>query len=225
MQQRVSPQNEQQLWQRACQLTGQSLVDIATKYDIPIPRDLKRAKGWVGNLIEYVLGASAGSKPEQDFAHLGIELKTLPIDGNGEPLETTFVCVAPLIAHFGVTWQTSYVRYKLQKVLWMPVEGGRHLTMAKRHIGQPILWTPSQQEEQNLKHDWEEIMELIAFGHIEQLTARLGTYLQLRPKAANGHALTAAINEEGVRIWTRPRGFYLKKNFTRQILHSYLYLG
>jgi DNA mismatch repair protein MutH len=41
---------------------------------------LKRDKGWIGILLELWLGASAGSKPEQDFAALGVELKTIPID-------------------------------------------------------------------------------------------------------------------------------------------------
>lgn len=217
----LSPQNEHQLWIRATQLAGEPLVNIAQRYGISVPIDLKRDKGWVGNLIERALGASAGCRPVQDFAHLGIELKTLPVDAKGQPLETTFVCVAPLVAHLGVTWETSHVHYKLQKVLWIPVEGERHLSIAQRRVGYPILWTPTIKEEQDLKRDWEEIMELIALGRIEYITARQGTYLQLRPKAVNGRALTVAINEEGMRIRTRPRGFYLKKNFTRQILQRY----
>ena len=61
-------------------------------------------------------------------------------------------------------------------------------------------------------------MELIAIGNIEKITARHGQYLQLRPKAADGKALTDAIGLEGKIIQTRPRGFYLRKEFTQQIL-------
>ncbi len=39
---------------------------------LQIPKDLKRDKGWIGMLLELWLGASAGSKPEQDFAALGV---------------------------------------------------------------------------------------------------------------------------------------------------------
>lgn len=42
--------------------------------------------------------------------------------------------------------------------------------------------------------------------------------MQIRPKAADGSALTEAIGPEGTIIEVRPRGFYLKKDFTRQIL-------
>lgn len=58
-------------------------------------------------LLELYLGAMAGSKPEQDFPELGIELKTIPVDAAGKPLETTFVCVAPLTGNSGVTWPAA----------------------------------------------------------------------------------------------------------------------
>ena len=60
--------------------------------NVAIPANLQRHKGWPGMLIEKWLGASAGSKPQQDFPELGIELKTIPIDANFSPLETTYVC-------------------------------------------------------------------------------------------------------------------------------------
>lgn len=63
-------------------------------------------------------------------------------------------------------------------------------------------------------------MDMIALGQVEKITARYGTYLQIRPKAANGKALTEAIGENGEIILTRPRGFYLKKSFTLQILQN-----
>ncbi len=39
------------------------------------PENLKRDKGWIGVLLEIWLGASAGSKPEQDFAAPAWNLK------------------------------------------------------------------------------------------------------------------------------------------------------
>jgi len=47
----------------------------------------------------------------------------------------------------------------------------------------PFLWSPTIVQEQQLRQDWEELMELIALGKIEQITARLGQYLQLRPQS------------------------------------------
>ncbi|MBX9382113.1 DNA mismatch repair endonuclease MutH, partial [Serratia marcescens] len=179
---------------------------------------LKRDKGWVGMLLELYLGAMAGSKPEQDFPELGIELKTIPVDAAGKPLETTFVCVAPLTGNSGVTWASSHVRHKLARVLWIPVEGERQIPLAERRVGSPLLWSPSAAEEESLRRDWEELMDLIVLGHVERITARHGEVLQLRPKAANSKALTEAIGEQGQPIMTLPRGFYLKKSFTGALL-------
>lgn len=214
------PTNEQQLLNRAKLAAGYTFAEIADYLKMPIPENLNKQKGWVGNLIETFLGANAGSKAERDFANLGIELKTIPVDKQGRPLETTFVSVTPLMANYGVIWETSHVKYKLTKVLWVPIEGERTIPLAKRKVGQPILWTPTAEQEQQLKQDWQELMDMIALGQVEKITARYGTYLQIRPKAANGKALTEAIGENGHIIMTRPRGFYLKKSFTMQILQS-----
>lgn len=218
------PQSQEQLLAQAQRLAGYSLGELAALAGVPIPRDLKRDKGWIGILLEIWLGASAGSKPEQDFAALGVELKTIPIDRQGRPLETTFVCVAPLTGNSGVTWESSHVRHKLQRVLWIPVEGEREIPLAQRRVGAPLLWTPDEEEDRQLRMDWEELMDLIVLGQVERITARHGEVLQLRPKAANSKALTEAIGAHGEPILTLPRGFYLKKNFTRTLLARHFLL-
>lgn len=212
------PKSEQELIERAHTLAGLSLADVAFEVGVEVPKNFKRQKGFTGQLIESYLGASAGSKPEQDFAELGIELKTLPLSPLLTPLETTYVCYAPLRDMMGVTWQTSNVRNKLQKVLWVPIQGQREIPPSQRIIGTPFIWQPSLQQSLLLQQDWEELMEMISLGKIESITARVGQVLQLRPKAANGQALTEAIGLDGKTILTRPRGFYLRKEFTQQVL-------
>ncbi|EOC1333726.1 DNA mismatch repair endonuclease MutH [Cronobacter turicensis] len=218
------PVDEAQLLHQAQQLAGLTLGELAALAGLETPPDLRRDKGWIGVLLERWLGASAGSKPEQDFAALGVELKTIPIDSQGRPLETTFVCVAPLTGNTGVTWETSHVRHKLRRVLWVPVEGEREIPLAMRRVGAPLLWSPSPQEDDQLRRDWEELMDLIVLGQVERITARHGEVLQLRPKAANSKALTPAFGAHGEPILTLPRGFYLKKNFTAALLARHFLL-
>ena len=218
----TTPQTELELLERAKSIAGLTFGELAAELNIAVPPDLKRDKGWVGMLIETALGAKAGSKPEQDFAHLGIELKTIPINAQGYPLETTFVSLAPLIHNSGVSWQHSHVRQKLSKVLWIPVQGERSIPLAERYIGSPILWQPDLQQEQQLRRDWEELMDYIVLGNIAQINARLGEVLQLRPKGANSKALTKGIGKNGEVIDTLPLGFYLRKEFTARILQNFL---
>lgn len=206
--------------QRAESLAGLTFAEVAQQLGVSVPENFRRHKGWTGQLIETYLGATAGSKPQQDFAELGIELKTLPLSHAHRPLETTYVCYAPLTNITGISWETSNVRNKLQKVLWVPIEGEREIPPASRMIGSPILWQPSKLQNQQLQQDWEELMDLIALGKIESVTARVGEVMQLRPKAANGSALTQAIGPNGSAIQTRPRGFYLRKEFTQGVLEQ-----
>jgi len=220
----LPPENEDLLLERASSLAGYTLGELAQRAGLPIPQNLKKDKGWVGMLLEIYLGASAGSKPQQDFPEIGVELKTIPIDARGRPLETTFVCVAPLTGNSGVVWQTSHVRHKLARVLWVPVEGERAIPLAQRRVGAPLLWSPDREEEAQLRRDWEELMDMIVLGQVERITARHGEVLQIRPKAANSKALTEGIGENGQPIATLPRGFYLKKNFTASLLARHFLL-
>ncbi|HHF4462512.1 DNA mismatch repair endonuclease MutH [Haemophilus influenzae] len=216
------PQTLEQLLSQAQSIAGLTFGELADELHIPVPPDLKRDKGWVGMLLERALGATAGSKAEQDFSHLGVELKTLPINAEGYPLETTFVSLAPLVQNTGVKWENSHVRHKLSCVLWMPIEGSRHIPLRERHIGAPILWKPTAEQERQLKQDWEELMDLIVLGKLDQITARIGEVMQLRPKGANSRAITKGIGKNGEVIDTLPLGFYLRKEFTAQILKAFL---
>ena len=216
------PQTLEQLLSQAQSIAGLTFGELADELHIPVPIDLKRDKGWVGMLLERALGATAGSKAEQDFSHLGVELKTLPINAEGYPLETTFVSLAPLVQNSGIKWENSHVRHKLSCVLWMPIEGSRHIPLRERHIGAPIFWKPTAEQERQLKQDWEELMDLIVLGKLEQITARIGEVMQLRPKGANSRAVTKGIGKNGEIIDTLPLGFYLRKEFTAQILNAFL---
>ena len=216
------PQNLEQLLSQAQSIAGLTFGELADELHIPVPPDLKRDKGWVGMLLEHALGATAGSKAEQDFSHLGVELKTLPINAEGYPLETTFVSLAPLVQNSGVKWENSHVRHKLSCVLWMPIEGSRHIPLRERHIGAPILWKPTTEQEHQLKQDWEELMDLIVLGKLDQITARIGEVMQLRPKGANSRSITKGIGRNGEVIETLPLGFYLRKAFTAGILNDFL---
>lgn len=207
---------------RAQNLAGMTLGEIAQQENIKVPVDLTREKGWIGLLLEQVLGASAGSRPEPDFPQLGIELKSLPIDRYGKPLETTFVCVAPLTGLIGATWQNSHIKNKLARVLWVPVISEREIPISERLVGTPFIWSPSEEEERLLAMDWQELTDMIVLGEVEKISGKHGQVLQLRPKAANSKAKTHAVDKHGKPFLTLPRGFYLKTQFTQHILNKHL---
>lgn len=224
------PSSEQELLEKVQSLAGLTLAEVANEAGIEIPKDLKRNKGWVGLLLELVLGATASSRPEPDFPHLGIELKTLPINNQGKPLETTFVSVAPLVGLVGVNWTNCWVRKKLSRVLWVPIicknlnndAKEQNIPLGQRQIGSAFIWSPSVEEEHLLAMDWQELTDMITLGNVEKIHGKHGQVLQLRPKAANSKVKTKAFDRNGKPFMTLPRGFYLKIPFTQMILNKYL---
>jgi len=212
------PRSESELRERVQQLSGCTLSQLATQVNITLPSSLNHSKGWVGQFIEQLLGATASSLPEPDFQNIGIELKTLPVNSRGQPQETTYVCTVPLSENQGMRWESSWLRRKLQRVLWLPIEASPNIALADRHIGMPLFWSPNEQEETQLRQDWEELMELVVTGQLEQISARNGTWLQIRPKAANAKVLCTTYDEAGCPAETLPRGFYLRTAFTRALL-------
>ncbi len=218
MQSIEAPSSEAQLLERAHALAGRSLGELAPRHGLDVPPDLRRAKGFVGQLLELALGASAGSRAEPDFPGLGVELKSLPVDRRGRPVESTFVCSIPLTEIGEVEWSHSRVWRKLARVLWVPVEGERTIPVATRRVGQALLWSPDANDAADLRFDWEELAGLIGRGDVEAITGHLGRYLQVRPKAAHGGVRRVGHDRDGRAFAALPRGFYLRTAFTARIL-------
>ena len=215
------PASEAELRERAAAIAGRTLGEVAARFALAVPPDLLRAKGWVGQLVERALGADAASRDCPDFTELGIELKTLPVDRQGRPVESTFVCTIALRELRELPWAESRVRRKLDRVLWVPVEGERQIPVARRRIGTALLWSPDPEQEAALRFDWEELGGTIGRGGIESLTGHLGRHLQVRPKAAHSRIRRRAIDAEGMLTETMPRGFYLRPSFTAGILRRH----
>ncbi len=215
------PQSESELLSNARGLTGKSLQQLATEIGLQVPSDQKRAKGWTGEMIEIYLGATASSLPEPDFQHIGVELKTIPLNQKGKPKETTFVCTVSLEGNSSDSWENSTVKRKLQRVLWVPVEADPSISLARRRIGNPFIWSPNMQQEIDLRTDWQELVDMIRLGELSTISSKHGACLQIRPKAANSRILSQTTIETGEIGMTLPRGFYLRQTFTHMLLKDY----
>ena len=214
------PTSEEELLNRARSLAGLTLQQLSSSFNQPLPKDIRYAKGWMGQLLETSLGATASSLAEPDFQLIGVELKTLPLTPSGKPKESTYVCTVPLTNLHEEKWETCWLKRKLQRVLWLPLEADKRIPLAERHIGNAILWSPNETEAIQLQKDWEELMDLVCLGRLEEITSHMGRYLQIRPKGANSKSLTTTLDDEGNTIQTLPRGFYLRPEFTQQIIQA-----
>lgn len=212
------PTSEHALLERCKSMEGLSFSQLASRTGIAVEDNPDRRKGWIGQVMEYYLGAEAKSRSLPDFVTLGIELKTLPIGTRGKPVESTFVTTIPLLTIHQQEWRTSQCYQKLRRVLWVPVEGDTKIPYTHRRIGSALLWSPSEEDEAHLAEDWKFLTDMIVSGRLEELDATYGTYLQIRPKGANAKSLCSAYDASGCIIKTLPRGFYLRAVFTQKII-------
>lgn len=213
--------SEDTLLSKAQSLAGLNIPDFLQLMNLSPSlfhdRPGSRFKGLLGQLIEKFLGADAGNLSAPDFLQLGIELKTIPIAvkaGQIQVLESTYVCTLPSLQEaLGQAWEQSRLKQKIRKILWVPIEN-------YQTIGTSFLWEASESEDMQLKADWLEITDCICMGNREELTADLGVYLQVRPKAADSKVYSKQLvyNQAGELLKGRPQGFYFRARFTKAIL-------
>jgi DNA mismatch repair protein MutH len=205
------PASLAELAARARALEGLSIAELAAQHGVAADGPMLRRKGVAGQLIERALGANAGSRALPDFVELGVELKTVPVLA-GRPRESTFVCSFAVADADRAEWTSSAVRKKLAHVLFVPLAGSR--------IGRAVFWRPTAAQESILRADFDDLVGMIALGRVDALSAHLGHWLQVRPKAAHGAVRTRAYGPDGESISTIPRGFYLRARVTAALLRD-----
>jgi DNA mismatch repair protein MutH len=209
-----SPQDEAQLLAMAQTLAGMTLSEVATRVGFAMPAHGARQKGVIGELVERALDAPRSTQRGPDFP-CGVELKTIPIQANGTPRESTFVAMVSTV-DLERPWEESNVYAKLRRVLFVPVEATETRPFPDRRIGLAFMWSPSAGEELILQHDWNELAEqTLLHGDID---ARVGRALQIRPKGRNALDTTRRHDVEGAPSRVMKRAFYMRASFTREVL-------
>jgi len=200
-------------------LIGVELGELAEQLGVPVPVGAVHTKGWPGQLIEHELGVETGGMRGPDFSALGIELKTVPVDERRVPRESTAVCQIDPIAIAGESWDTSYARKKLERVLFVALETQPGQPVAERRVSEVRLWSPSRAEHEVLRADFELfVREYFRRGRADAITGHLGRVLQVRPKGKNADDRRDGYDELGRPTRVGKCGFYLRPAFVASLL-------
>ena len=216
----AAPQTLEALLAHARALIGVELSDLADQLGLPVPTGAVRTKGWSGQIIERELGVETGGTRGPDFAALGLELKTVPVGGDGVPLESTAVCQIDPVSIAAESWETSYVREKLSRVLFIALEvpPGR-ASVGQRCVSAAGLWSPTDAEERTLRDDFTLfVREYFRRGRTDEISGHLGTALQVRPKGKNAADMRDGYDSAGRPTRVGKCGFYLRPGFVAAIL-------
>jgi DNA mismatch repair protein MutH len=203
-------------------LVGVELGELADGLGLPVPHGRVRTKGWSGQIIEQELGVATGGARGPDFAALGVELKTVPVTPDLAPLESTAVCQIDPVAIAAESWDTSYVRQKLQRILFLALEvPPAARSVGERRVAAARLWSPSDAEERLLRADFELfVRDYFRRGRSAEITGHLGAVLQVRPKGRNAADLRAGYDAAGNPTRVGKCGFYLRPAFVGTILRT-----
>jgi DNA mismatch repair protein MutH len=203
-------------------LVGVELSELADALGLPVPVGNVRTKGWSGQVIEQELGAVVGGARGPDFGALGVELKTVPVRENLDPLESTAVCQIDPVAIAAESWETSYVREKLARVLFValavPPEAR---SVGERRVAAVRLWSPDTDEARALREDFDVFVRgYYRQGRAAEITGHLGAVMQVRPKGRDADDLRDAYDAAGRPTRVGKHGFYLRPAFVARILRS-----
>lgn len=216
----AGPESLAALLAHARALIGAELGEIADALGLPVPPGQVRTKGWPGQILERELGVEAGGVRGPDFAALGVELKTVPVGPDLAPRESTAVCQIDPIAIAADSWETSYVRQKLRRVLFVALEvTPDDGSVGARRVAGVRLWSPDAGEERALRADFELFVRgYFRQGRTSEITGHLGQVLQVRPKGKNANDRRAGYDAEGRPARVGKCGFYLRAAFVAAIL-------
>ena len=201
-------------------LVGVELSELADTLGLPVPVGNVRTKGWSGQVIEQELGAAVGGARGPDFAELGVELKTVPVDEDLVPLESTAVCQIDPVAIAAESWDTSYAREKLASVLFVALAvPPAARSVGDRRVAAVRLWSPDADEARALREDFELLVRgYYRQGRAAEITGHLGTVLQVRPKGRDADDLRDGYDAAGRPARIGKQGFYLRPAFVARIL-------
>ena len=212
-----------ELQERLDLIVGRTIAELAILAKVPIPKHNKSAKGLAGQLVEIFLGAHAGNLAKPDFPHLGIELKTVPINFKCSPIASTYVCMANLHPRRFVPFKESTLYHKIRSLLLVFLLTTTSMPIWERVVAGYCFYEPEPHIMQQIEVDYNEFQELILLGNTSKIDGSYGNILQMLPKGANANDTVLVRNEESETIATMSRGYYLRNSFTKNVIQRYWY--
>src|SRR5688500_16470068 len=85
------------------------------------PKGPASNKSFAGDVVQAALGEDRNSSKRRDIGGLGIEIKTIPLDLEGQTRENTKICALNYSHVIAQDWHSSHVYNKLRTTLFVPI--------------------------------------------------------------------------------------------------------
>jgi DNA mismatch repair protein MutH len=160
---------------------GKTIVDVATRVGMTVGRD----KSAAARVVRHVLGQKSKGR-HGDFERFGVELKTVPIDHRGRPVESTSF---PSFVHEEIqfeTWPDSDLLGRLNRILFVPIRRSKGQPQGQGVLQRAFFWSPPERDLVEISLEWERYRALISAGRARDLPKASETvFIHVRPKARN----------------------------------------
>ena len=217
----------------AKKLEGRTLKDFLSEQVANTISDINirygtRRKGNLGNLIEeYIFGYKPNNYSDADFHKVGLELKTTPLKKlkNGK-LVSKERLVFSMIDYKEVIhekWETSSFLKKNRLLLLLFYIYIKELDILDYEFKMvkilDMLSDISNADREQIKKDWETIVNKIKDGKAHLLSEADTLYLGAATKSSNARSRREQPNSDEL---AKPRAFSFKQTYLNSLIRSYL---
>jgi DNA mismatch repair protein MutH len=177
------------LLKKARWLEGKTLAQVMTQIKQSDSASRVKTKGNVGYVIEEgYFGIAKNSKAESDLKELGVEIKTCPLKYNSsrnrlsvkEPLSLNIINYVEEAKHNDIRDSSFYKKNK--KMLLVLYIHDKNKKRSEYLIERVLLWEMTDDVLEELKPDYEKIINKIRQGKAHEIHQSEHKYLTLCPK-------------------------------------------
>ena len=223
--------DEESIMARARMLEGKTLRFVSENSPYEEEAFKKSNKGNIGNFIEkHWFGILNNSNPAPDFEEAGIELKVCPIKRSSGALVTdqrTKICSIDFFKLYDETWESSHVKNKLNKVLFIFYQRKEeHEDLYDKKVLGAALWELSKQDRlDTIVSDWHTAYKVNIHGMSHELSETffdiLSTSRTTGGKTIDGENDMVKQPNTNFESYVKKRAFSLKQSFTKQFWQEY----
>jgi DNA mismatch repair protein MutH len=223
--------DEESIMARARMLEGKTLRFVSENSPYEEEAFKKSNKGNIGNFVEkHWFGILNNSNPAPDFEEAGIELKVCPIKRSSGALVTdqrTKICSIDFFKLYDETWESSHVKNKLNKVLFIFYQRKEeHEDLYDKKVLGAALWELSKQDRlDTIVSDWHTAYKVNIHGMSHELSETffdiLSTSRTTGGKTIDGENDMVKQPNTNFESYVKKRAFSLKQSFTKQFWQEY----
>jgi DNA mismatch repair protein MutH len=191
---------------------GKTIGELAGLFKVP-----NKSKSFCAMVIRRCLGAKSPNSRIEEFEKMGIAIKTVRLDADGNPREAMSFPKMDYMDIADEEWEDSDFFSQIQRLFIVPLYSKGRTQTKEDVLGEAFFWSPMMEQMKTIKEEWEMYRDEIKAGKADSLTVASKTLMvHVRP-----HALDSDDKEEapGGKMVVK-KCFWFNKGFVKNIIEE-----